>query len=183
MSHRPRPHPQCLLPVIMTVPALVVACSVIATDSPDETSHGPRIGTYDNRAIAVAFAASRFNDMSERMGEYEKAKAAGDAARMKELEAWGQARQRRLHRQGFGRVPVDDLLEHVEDQLANVARQTGVDAITWHCAYARPDVVTVDVTSEIVALFDPSAKTLRTIRQLRGREPLDLDEIDRHHDH
>jgi hypothetical protein len=37
-----------------------------------------RIGTYDSRAIANAFTASRFNPTQEKKAAYEMAKAAGD---------------------------------------------------------------------------------------------------------
>ena len=39
-----------------------------------------RVGTYDNRAIAVAYAPSRFNPVAEKMKEHATAKQAGDSA-------------------------------------------------------------------------------------------------------
>jgi hypothetical protein len=167
--------------------AAVTALLAPAAPPPADSQPAPRgpvlVGIYDNRAIAVAYAASAHNPVGARMQEYEAAKLAGDAARMQELEAWGQKHQRQLHRQGFGRVPVDDLLACVRDGLPEVARAAGVDAITWSCAYAAPGVEVVDVTHRIVALFDPSPATLRTISQMKGVEPLDLDAIEAQRDH
>lgn len=37
-----------------------------------------RIGTYDNRSVAVAYAASRYNPIKEKWAAYERAKAADD---------------------------------------------------------------------------------------------------------
>lgn len=54
--------------------------------------------------------------------EMQGAKAAGDQARMKELEERGQALQRKLHRQGFGSVPVDDILAHGKDRIPGQRR-------------------------------------------------------------
>src|SRR5262245_13665613 len=87
----------------------------------DPKSAKIRIGVYDNRGIALAFFASRFNPIAEKKAAYEKAKAAGDQAKMKELETWFPQFQRQLHFQTFGRAPVDGLLEPVKEQIAKLA--------------------------------------------------------------
>ncbi|MFZ5832812.1 MAG: hypothetical protein ACOY3P_22225 [Planctomycetota bacterium] len=166
--------------------ALVLASSlcVLATQGEAAEPRGKlRVGVYDNRAIAVAWAPSRFNPVAEKMKEMEQAKAAGDEAKQKELKAWGQSHQRKLHRQGFGRMPVDDLLAPVKDRLPEVARKTSVDAIVWQCDYAGENVEMVDVTSELVELFDPSPKTRKIAAEIVTKPPVDLDEIEKHHDH
>lgn len=144
---------------------------------------GARIGTYDSRAIAIAYAPSRFNPVAEKVAEQKAARAAGDAERVRELEAWGEAHQRRLHRQGFSRVPVDDLLAHVQDGVAEVARRLDLDAVTMACDWVGADTVVVDVTDELVRLYAPSEHTLRTIEQLREQPPLDLDQVEAGHEH
>lgn len=141
-----------------------------------------RLGVYDNRAVAIAYAPSKFNPVRKKMEEYKKAKAAGDSERMKELEQWGEKHQRQLHRQGFARVPVDDLLAHVSDELPEVARRAKVDAIVWRSDYSMPGVEVVDVTDELVKLFDPSEKTLKTVEEIKKHKPVDLDELE-HHKH
>jgi len=79
------------------------------------------------------YAGSKFLEtaMTEATKEHEKAKAAGDTKRVKELEAWGEKQHRKLHRQGFGRAPVDDILAHVKDKFPEVACKTGVNVIAW----------------------------------------------------
>jgi hypothetical protein len=139
-----------------------------------------RIGTYDSRAIAVAYAASRFNPVGSKMKEMQAAKAAGDQAKVKELEEWGQAFQRQLHRQGFGRVPVDDLLAHVKDRIPEAAARAGVQAVMMQCDWAAAGVEIADVTEALVALYDPSPRTLNIVRELKGKAPLPLDEIEKH---
>ena len=137
-----------------------------------------RIGVYDTRAIALAYAASRFNPVANKLEEMEAAKAAGDTERIKELETWGQKHQRQLHRQGFGRVPVDDLLEHVNDKIPGVIEKADVVAITARLDFANAKVEAVDVTDALVALYDPPKRTLEWIRQLKGKEPVDLDDLE-----
>lgn len=129
--------------------------------------------------MAVAYAASRFNPVPAKMRELEAAKAAGDARKVTELEAWGAALQRSLNRQGFGRVPVDDLLAHVVEQLPAAARAAGVEAIVFGSNWSAESVQVVDVTNEVVALFDPSERTLAMIAELSKQAPIALDELDR----
>lgn len=140
-----------------------------------------RIGTYDTRAIAVAYAHSSYlqTPLRAKKQELEAAKAAGDTARMKELEEWGQAHQRQLHRQGFSRVPVTDLLAHVKDRLPEAAARAGVQAIAADCDYLAPGVVTVDITDELVRLFDPSPRVLSIVKDMKGKPPLSLNEVEK----
>jgi hypothetical protein len=133
-----------------------------------------RIGTYDSRAIAVAYAASQFNPVKAKIEEYERAKAAGDDAIVKELEAWGADHQRQLHFQGFGRVPVDDLLKHVQQGISGLAESERLAAITMQCDYTSDVVEIVDVTDALVKLYNPSERTLEHIRNLRKVAPLPL---------
>jgi hypothetical protein len=133
-----------------------------------------RIGTYDSRAVAIAYAASRFNPVKEKMAEYEKAKAAGDQAKQKELQAWGEKFQRQLHFQGFGRVPVDDLLAPVKDQVAQLGRDRKLAAITQGCDFTSAEVELLDVTDDLVKLYDPSEKTLEYTRSIRKAKVVSL---------
>lgn len=142
-----------------------------------------RVGTYDSRAIAVAYAASKFNPVADKLREREAAKAAGDTRRVKELEAWGERHQRDLHRQGFGRVPVDDLLDAVRDQLPAAARAADVELIAMDVDFASPNVEEVDVTDALVRLFDPSERTLGIVKDLKKQPPISLDEVERGHAH
>jgi hypothetical protein len=141
-----------------------------------------RVGVYDSRAIAIAYGNSEFNPVAQKKQQHKAAKAAGDEAKVRELEEWGPRHQRQLHRQGFGRVPVTDLLEHVRDRLPEVAQKTGVDVIAFECNYLGPGVEEVDITLQLAMLFNPSKKALGWIEDMKDVEPLDLDEIEKHHD-
>jgi hypothetical protein len=145
----------------------------------DDTPKGPkvRIGTYDSRAIAVAYAASQFNPVGEKKAAYEKAKAAGDREKMKEFEAWGERHQRQLHFQGFGRVPVDDLLAPVKDQVAQLARERHLAAVTMSCDFTSEGVDLIDITDDLVKLYEPSEKTLGYVREIRKAKPVPLTQL------
>jgi hypothetical protein len=145
-----------------------------------------RIGIYDNRAVTIGYVESRFHRdvMAEKKAAYQKAKAAGDQAKVKELDAWGGQYQRQLHFQGFGRAPVDDLLEPVKEKVAKLARDKQLAAITMNCDFTSEQVELVDVTEDLVKLYDPSdlEETLQTAREIRKPKPVNLAELADHKD-
>lgn len=162
---------------LLTAVSSLALGALALTPAAEDTPPKARIGTYDSRAIAIAYAPSKHNPVAERMKEHTAAKAAGDTQRVQELEAWGKAHQRQLHRQGFARVPVDDLLASVADKLPDVARKAGVDAIAFSVEHHGADVEVVDVTMEVVALFEPNERTLGFVRSAMQAKPVSLDEL------
>lgn len=152
----------------------VVAASAVAGEGKAAGKRKLRIGVYDNRAIAVAYVASRFNPVGKKMAEYKRAKAAGDRKKMQELESWGKRLQRKLHFQGFGHVPVGDLLQPVKKQVAELAKQKRLVAIARNCDFHTADVEIVDVTMDLVKLYRPSEKTLQRAKSIRNAKPIGL---------
>lgn len=134
-----------------------------------------RVGMYESRAVALAYGRSTMNDETNILkAEHDKAKAAGDTKRMKELEAQAGARQHRIHRQVFGDDPIDDIMELIKDDLPKVARAAGVNVIVRAGHYHGPPAEMVDITDRLVALFKPDEKTLRTIEELLRHPPVDI---------
>ncbi len=155
--------------------------AAVLNSQAQESGKKIRVGVYDNRAIAVAYFGSEYNIFLKKRAEHHEAQAAGDTARAKELTVWVERFQRQIHFQGFCRVPVDDLLLLVKDKMAGVAKRAGVDLIGWSPDYAVMEVETVDITAELVALFDPSENKLKQIEDLKGTEPTALADIDHEH--
>lgn len=168
--------------------SLVIGGSALA-DGPAKEAEpaGLRVGTFDSRAVAVAFIRSAMleQDLKQMMKEHEEAKAAGDEEKVKKLEAQGQARQEQAHRQGFGTAPVDEILQRIKDKLPAIAKKSSVDVIVskWVVTYSTPGARFVDVTDLIIEPFDPDERTKRIIRELRAKPPVPPDEIEKHHDH
>jgi hypothetical protein len=172
--------------ILVACAAILGGMAVMGQDkkaaSDKSTAKKIRIGTYDNRAIPIAWAPSKYNTGIQKMEEMKKAKAEGDTKKVEELKAWGNKHQRQLHRQGFGKVPVDDLLAPVKDQLPEVAKKAGVVAIVWQCDFTDENVEIVDVTHEIVMLYSPNERTLKWIDDLKNVPPMDLEDIEKHQD-
>jgi hypothetical protein len=161
----------------------LAACSMTSAGKAetDKSIKSLRVGVYDSRAVAIASVPTEWYNkpIKEKMKEMEKAKAAGDEQKIKELMAWGESRQQKAHLMGFGTAPVAELLEPVKDKLPDVARQAGVDIIIskWQIDYQASDAELVDVTDAMVALYEPSEKTLKTVEALKKHKPLTEEEI------
>ncbi|MHC5210270.1 MAG: hypothetical protein ACYTG2_06100 [Planctomycetota bacterium] len=143
------------------------------------------LGTFDSRAVAVAWVGSdAFRAiMAGLHQDLADAKAAGDEARVAELEALGPQMQARIHRQGFSTAPVHDILEHIRGELPALAGQAGVDVIVskWDLVYQAPSASFVDVTELLAGAFEPDEKTWKTIRDLVTTDPVPADQLE--HDH
>lgn len=157
--------------------ALLLAAGPSEPAAKEVTAHTVRIGTYDNRAIAMAWAASEYNPVKGKMAEMEKAKAEGDDAKVKELEHWGVTLQKKLHFQGFGHYPVDDLLTPVADKLPGVAEKNHLDAIVWMTDFTADGVQSVDVTDDLVRLFNPPEQVIRGIAQMKAHKPVPFETL------
>ena len=158
-----------------------------ATTTPENPS--VIVGTFDSRAIAVAYAQSdEFKDyivaqQADIGRAIERAEAAGDEDLVAELNALGPAMQARLHGQGFSTAPVDDIIARLEPELPAIAAAAGVDVIVskWTLTYSGPAAKFVDVTNRIAAEFDPTERTLKMIESLVETDPVPLEELDNDH--
>ncbi len=154
------------------------------------TSENPTVvvGTFDSRAVAVAYVQSdAFRDYllaqkADVARALERAKAAGDEGVVASLAALGPAMQKRLHQQGFGTAPVDDIIARIEDKLPDIAKEAGVDVIVskWTLTFRSPAAKFVDVTGLIAAEFDPDERTLKMIQSTVETEPIPLDQLEDH---
>jgi hypothetical protein len=139
-----------------------------------------KIGVYDSRSIAIAFAGSALFEkwMAPLMTEMKKAQAAGNKDKIAQLTAQGQARQNKLHTQAFNGTPVTDILELIEDQLPAVKKKTGANAFIskWNqkkLAHFK-GAQTVDVTEALIDVFEPSRKQRKSALDIQKKKPIPL---------
>ena len=164
---------------------------LFAADEPPKTNGRKKVvvGTFDSRAVAVAYAHSDLfkQHLLQKKKALADAEAAGDKRKAAELRLWPEKQQERLHKQGFGKADVTCLLQRIEGDIAQIAENTGVDIIVskWDVVYQRPDAETLDITDEIVKPFKPNKGALDIIRDLANHPPLAeevLEKIDHLHD-
>lgn len=168
----------CLATFIMTV----AGCVGEPMRPSEKTTY--RIGVYDSRAIAVAFAGSEhFNQwMSGLHAEYKKVKAAGDQKRVEELETGGAARQRQLHMQAFSTAPVDDILEHIEDRLPSIKQKANVSLLVskWdkENMAKHPSADRVDLTMELIDALNPNERQRKSAIEIQKHKPIPLEQVE-----
>ncbi len=146
------------------------------------------IGIYDSRAIALAYwrTENRLDRYHVPLVEQiEQAKVAGDERRAKELDEELWSHQKLLHRQVFSTESVDEILEHIEDKLPEIAASAGVTEIVskWdkkRLAQYRSAKL-IDVTDLLVDVFKPDDKTLTMIKDLTKHKPLTPEQAEHHH--
>lgn len=163
------------------VAVVLVTCVGHAPAQESATKPVIRIGVYDSRGIAIAWARSaEFSQgMMKLRADFEQAKAQGDTAQARKLETEGQAMQVRMHLRGFSTAGAGDLLAKVADKLPAVAREAGVALIVskWELPYKDPAVEVIDVTVLVAKLFMPDELTLKSLSELAAQQPVPFDEI------
>jgi hypothetical protein len=140
-----------------------------------------KIGVYDSRGVAIAYARSpEFREsMVKLRADYDRARAEGDSALLKKLGQEGPWTQVRLHQRGFSTAGAGDLLGKVADALPGVAREAGVVLIVskWEMPYQDASVEVVDVTLPIAKLFKADEQTLKILGELKDQQPIPFDEV------
>jgi hypothetical protein len=141
-----------------------------------------RIGVYDSRAIAVAYYGSPMHQerLRQLMAEHQKAKGAGDLAKVAQLEAEGKTQQEKAHQQGFSTAPVDELLLQITNALPEIQKAAGVTALIskWDKAGLKkhPGAERVDVTLALVDAFHPSERQRNSAIKIQKTKPLNLEQ-------
>jgi hypothetical protein len=167
--------------------ALLLFCALAA---PSQAQSNPptvkrRIGIYDSRAVAVAFAgsAAQEKEMKELREAHQKAKAAGDSKTVARLEAEGKARQAKAHQQAFSTAPVADLLAHITNALPDIQKAAGVTALIskWDEAELKKHAgaETVDVTMPLVDAFHPTERQRKSALEIQKHKPVSLKQAGR----
>ncbi len=126
----------------------------------DDKARGVRIGVFKRTDVLVAFYGSEIWDqhVKDLMKQREAAKAQGDEKKVKEIEAQGAKSQEYAHRQLAGEAPLDNIFEHIRDELPAVAKEANVSVIVEKPIHKTADVELVDVTEQLVKAFPPKKK-------------------------
>jgi hypothetical protein len=116
--------------------------------------------------------------MKELSRQFEQAKQAGNVSEISRLEAEGQAWQARLHRQGFGTAPVEDILSHIAGDLPGIQEAAGVTNLIskWNTAELKkhPKAEQIDVTMQLVDAFHPNSTQRKRAIEIQRKSPQKL---------
>jgi len=167
-----------ILALLITSAGITLAQN--ATNSPAPGTNAVTcVGIYNSRSVALAWGRSKaHNDIVAKLyDEAQKAKAAGDSVKLKELQKQGSSMQDKLHRQVFGDAPIDDILNTpLKAALPDIMKKAGVTQIA-----TKPPkgitVKTVDITEALVDYFNPTPETRKMISDLAKHPPLSQDKF------
>ncbi|MHC5063683.1 MAG: hypothetical protein ACYTG5_06890 [Planctomycetota bacterium] len=169
---------------------VVLGCASSTVESvgaPQEPSaEGLRIGVFNTRAVALAYGRSSRPDCMIAQADkiraaHKAAEEAGDEDKAKELAAQAVARQEKIHTQVFSDAPIPEILQLIEDEMADVAKAAGVDLIVGQVLHKAKGVELIDITWHMCTPFEPDEKTRKGIEELLKTKPVPLSELK--HDH
>jgi hypothetical protein len=174
-------HVRCSAMIWATLAALALALPCVGFAQAKKPTKAPeRIGVYDSRSVAVAYAgsAAQERELRELKAAHQKAKAAGDRQEVARLEAEGQAMQKKAHQQAFSTAPVDDLLAHITNSLPDIQKAAGVTALIskWNQAELKKHAgaETVDVTPQLIDAFHPNDRQRERALEIQQHKPVSL---------
>lgn len=170
--------PALLLAVTLAAGLLLCACGT-------DQNAVDRIGVYDSRSIAVAWAGTETHNtlLKSLQAEWQQAKAAGDQKRVEEVEAEAEAQQRLLHMQAFSTAPVDDILAYIEDSLPQIQQEASVTMLVskWDSETLAkyPSAELVDVTMVLVDALQPNERQRQHAIGIQTQDPIPLEEAEK----
>jgi hypothetical protein len=168
----------------MTIRKLVLGIMLVATAAGLAQAEPERIGVYDSRAVAVAYAGSDIfiAIVQEGRAKFEAAKTAGDEELAAALNEEGRALQQLMHKQGFSTAPIDDILEHIKDNIPGIMEKHAVGALVskWDEATLAKfaGAERVDVTMDLVDAFNPNERQRGYAVDIQEKEPIPLEELE-----
>lgn len=173
-----------------TVPGLLSICIVLMISVMSlnpyralarNLSKGPVIGVYDSRIVVFAYSRSELFSMHQEAfrKESDSAQKANDTIKLKELSLRAVSYQHLLHQMVFGPGSTAAIVALVKDHLAEVAKTTGVSIIMskFELSYADPKLQTIDITGEIVKLFNPKENIDEMSREIAKNDPVPLEDL------
>jgi hypothetical protein len=108
--------------------------------------------------------------------ELASARALGEPEKIAAAEESLREAQRRLHRQGFGTAPVDDILALFSEQLEQLKQERHLTALVslWdEQALAHyPDAQREDVTGALIEIPGPNDRQRQSALDIRNHKPL-----------
>jgi Skp family chaperone for outer membrane proteins len=140
-----------------------------------------RIGTFDSRCIAIAYAKSdEFKKEIDSMKiEHKKAKEEGNTQLAEKFEQLGQTRQFIMHQQGFSKASINNIIVNFNGVFPRLAEKNNLQMIIskWEIVFADESFELVDITDQLVDYFNPNEETKKVLEQVKLMDPVPIEEI------
>jgi len=160
---------------------LVITAALVILIYPDTSRCQSkfRVGTYDSRAVAIAYYQSPYNSsvmkiFNDLQAKMQKAQKEHDSVMIKKLNFEGPTRQAVLHEQGFGTGSVRYELLEIKDKIDSLAKAEKLDIILskWELNYSGSNCEVVDITEKIALLFNPNERIKNSLQEILKTEPI-----------
>jgi hypothetical protein len=155
---------------------LVLSLALLALACQPTLQAPQRIGVFDSRAVAIAYANSPdFNKVPATLAERMRAaKEKGDKKEIAAIEREGTLHQVMMHEQGFGTGSVISILSLVKDSVAALAARENVTLVVskWEIAYSAKNVELVDLTEKVAEFFHPNERVRSILKEVPKHEPM-----------
>jgi|CZKP01.1.fsa_nt_gi hypothetical protein len=138
-----------------------------------------RVGTYDSRAVEIAYFNSAYSHsimqtMKELNVKMQKAKQESDSAMIKKLNFEGPTRQAILHEKGFGTGSIRFEIMEIKDKIDSLAKAEKIDLVVskWELNYSNANCEVIDITEKIADLFKPNKRFKNMLPDILKSEPI-----------
>ncbi len=170
---------------VSVINILIFLLFITSTVLPQPVNEKIRIGTFDSRCIALAYGRSApfMEYVNGLRAELEKVKKEGNEERVKELEKIIPSTQLIMEQQVFSNGSIINIIEKIKDKISEIAETNNLKFILskWEIVYDDQSFALIDITDQLVELFDPDEKTLKIIEEVKTTEPVPIDQISAEH--
>lgn len=155
---------------------MALVCGMIIGSERTVAQNIKKIGTFDSRAIAVAYYNSKDfrTSMSAVMSEMDSISKNGDKKAVAKIERDKTLRQAMMHEQGFGTGSVSSIVDLVKDKIKAIAEKENLSTVVskWELVYSGGEIELVDITEQLVALFGSDERMKQMTKELQKTEPV-----------
>lgn len=160
----------------------VIGAFLVPPQASAQTPEGTvRIGTFDSRCVAVAYGRSAgfMEYLNGLRSELAKAREEGNEARVKEIERLGPTSQVIMHQQVFSTGSVRNIMDKIKEKLPTIAQKKNLRLVVskWEFFYHDDAIEMVDITDDLVSLFEPDAQTLKLVEEVKGDDPVPMEQM------
>ena len=167
------------LSIIIIITIILFLASDIALSQ--QQSSKIRIGTFDSRCVALAYGRSPdfMKEMDSVKIALAKAKEEDNKERIEELEQLGPTKQVLMHQQVFSNGSGLNILEKVKDKVPAIAKENNLKMILskWEIIFADESIDFIDITDQLVTIFNPDEQTKKIIENMKSMEPVPIEKI------
>jgi len=130
-----------------------------------------RIGTFDRTAIVIAYYRSpQWSAMlKQKQMEMDEARRANNAARIRELNAWGEQAQEQAHNQLAGKAAIANILDVLGPAFEEIEQSESLsDVVPISSQELKPR--DVDVTDRLLDWLQADDATRKAIRDFEEKQ-------------